>query len=1137
MHPRWVTTVILAVAGAGFFLSSRPFRAGWLRARHYPDPTRAVTILYSHAPRWTPAPRTAVGRWRWSLAGLLALAGLALAGLTLFQGRIGRQLARTAEGLVNARLAESGWSVSFDQFQVVDTGTLRIGTVRLHAGSSSQPPVCEAGPILVRKNGVAALLEMNWHPDELVLEGTEFRIDCGRSTPAQWSSLLECLKRNCNHQRPPAIGGQGCRVVIFDSHHPDSVPWLLRDVTVAADNSQAAGQRPSSRIALSGRGNQLEGLEAEIEIGPLGEIVHCLARATGFRIAAHDLDWLPQEWRSRLGSVSQFQARADLRADFVVPKTAGAAPGWTVSGHVSDLDLAATGCPLPVADARCEFLLKSGRLSVSQVVAGVGSATLTGSGQLLVAGLGKGGDIFAQPWAVRGRLTGLQADAIAPGSLPEEARRWFAQLAPSGSGDFDFDLDWDGRALNRRIVAQVQDMSFTWHRFPWTIQRCVGNASWIGDEFRFALQSLDNGQIVDLSGWVRQPGPDAIWRVEFGCPGDLPVDEKLLQAIDLYPQVAGQIRDLRLRGTFGVRGSFCRENTSAAPLLTYAIDLKHCQVRPARFDYPVREITGQIQVAGRRFDLQQVNGKCGGAPLRVSGGWNPDMGLSLQLIANDLPLDATLRSALPPQSARVWDQLRPAGNARLVHVDLTVPPQAGVEPVVHVEADLEAPGAGDDQGVSLLPEAFPWRITRVGAKVRIGPGRFEALDFRASHGEAWISASLRGEYSAGGWEMRMSDLAGGNLEFDDELLKALPPGLGQSLRQIQVRGKAALGGSLAFRFNGTASPSGVGGESPVALVSYPASNGRSSATNRAAALSGIDAAWNLKFDFQDASASPGLPLEHVSGTIRLAGSQVGGETGCRGLFVLDAASVHGAWITELQGPISLDSHQVAIGMFAGAPSDGGPARPALGKICAGEISLDAHYWDEAGGQFFAQASLAGADLRKAGGCLSREIRESAGYLAGQLRCSGKPGDESSLTGDGTLQLTEARLYELPVMVPVLQALRRSKADRAAFDTAHIDFALRGDQIDLNRIELNGDAISLIGDGRMDWHRKINLDFYTVMGRNQLYLPLLSELYRASSQQIMWLSVDGTLDRPELSQQILPGLNEGLQKLLATEKAE
>lgn len=1099
-------------------------------------PEPPVKILYSQTPRWSPAPRAAVGRWRWRLTVLLAMTGLALTGLTLFQGRIGRQFEDTAERFVNTRLAGSGWSVSFEGFQIVDAGTLRIGRVQLHAGPASQPPVCEAGPILVRKSGLAGLLEMDWRPEALEFAGAEFRLDVGRCSPEQWASLQERLKLNCDHQRPPRVSGQDCRVVVVNSRRPDIAPWLLHDVSVEAGPARTSTQCPATRVTIAGRGNQMAKLEAEIELGEHGEVFRCLARAIDWRVAVDELDWFPPAWRAELGSVSQFQARADVRADYVVPAAATVNPGWVFSGRINDLDLAATGLPLPISDARCDFLVEAGELSVSQLVASVGSATLTGSGRKVIAGPEHGGP-SATPWAVRGRLVGLEAGSIAPGALPPEARRWFTQLAPGGSGDFDFELGWDGHALTRRIMAQVQDMSFTWHRFPWTVQRCVGNASWIGDEFRFALQSLDNGQIVDLAGWVRNPGPDATWRVEFGCPGDLPVDEKLLHAIDLYPQIAGQVRDLRLRGTFGVRGAFSHEQAGSAPVLTYTIDLKHCQARHARFDYPVREITGQVLVAGRRFELQQVNGSCGGAPLRVSGGWNPDTGLRLDLIADDLPLDATLRAALPQHAARVWDQLRPAGNARLVRVELAAPPGAGSHPVVHVEGDLQVPAQPDDPGTSLLPEAFPWRMTRISGKVRIGPGRFEATGFQASHGEAWLSANLQGAYNEAGWEIRLSDVAGGKLEFDDDLLNALPSALGQSLRQIELRGEAAMGGSLAFRCTDHSPATRPPAGSQVALVSYPAVSGNSLSPAKNPALAGVDAAWDLRFDFQDASATPGLPMEHVSGSIRLAGNQVEGQTSCRGDFDLDAASVHGAWITELRGPIAIDSHQVAVGMFAGAQANGDPAVPATGKLCGGAVSLDAHYWDEAGGQFFAQASLSGANLREAGGCLSRELRESGGIAAGQLRCSGKPGDDSSLTGDGSLQLTEARLYELPVVVPVLQALRPSRADRAAFDTANIAFALRGDQIDLNRIELNGDAMSLIGDGRMDWHRKINLDFYTVMGRNQLYVPLLSELVQAGSQQIMWLSVDGTLDRPELSQQILPGINEGLRQLLTPQDPE
>ena len=80
------------------------------------------------------------------------------------------------------------------------------------------------------------------------------------------------------------------------------------------------------------------------------------------------------------------------------------------------------------------------------------------------------------------------------------------------------------------------------------------------------------------------------------------------------------------------------------------------------------------------------------------------------------------------------------------------------------------------------------------------------------------------------------------------------------------------------------------------------------------------------------------------------------------------------------------------------------------------------------------------------------------------------------------------------------------------------------------MEFLGDAISLIGNGKMNLDRDIDLNFYSVMGRNKINIPLISELYRASSQKVLWINVDGTLDNPRTHRHVLPQLNESLQQL-------
>jgi hypothetical protein len=65
---------------------------------------------------------------------------------------------------------------------------------------------------------------------------------------------------------------------------------------------------------------------------------------------------------------------------------------------------------------------------------------------------------------------------------------------------------------------------------------------------------------------------------------------------------------------------------------------------------------------------------------------------------------------------------------------------------------------------------------------------------------------------------------------------------------------------------------------------------------------------------------------------------------------------------------------------------------------------------------------------------------------------------------------------------------------------------------------------------MNLDRDIDLNFYSIAGRNRFRIPILSELYHASSQQILWISVDGTLDNPQMHREVLPHVNDSLRQL-------
>ena len=129
-----------------------------------------------------------------------------------------------------------------------------------------------------------------------------------------------------------------------------------------------------------------------------------------------------------------------------------------------------------------------------------------------------------------------------------------------------------------------------------------------------------------------------------------------------------------------------------------------------------------------------------------------------------------------------------------------------------------------------------------------------------------------------------------------------------------------------------------------------------------------------------------------------------------------------------------------------------------------------------------------------------------------------------------MRLVDADIYELPVMVALLKILRVKVPDRSAFTSSLVDFRIEGPHAYLDNIELSGDAISLVGNGEVDFDSNVNLVLRPIMGEAQAQLPAMKRLLGGASGQFMLVHVDGTLAEPVTSTEAFPTLSAAVQRL-------
>jgi hypothetical protein len=119
---------------------------------------------------------------------------------------------------------------------------------------------------------------------------------------------------------------------------------------------------------------------------------------------------------------------------------------------------------------------------------------------------------------------------------------------------------------------------------------------------------------------------------------------------------------------------------------------------------------------------------------------------------------------------------------------------------------------------------------------------------------------------------------------------------------------------------------------------------------------------------------------------------------------------------------------------------------------------------------------------------------------------------------------------LPFMVSLLKLFNFKPPDSTAFTNSSIDYHIAGDHVYLDKLALNGDAISLEGAGDMGFDGTINLRFHSLPGRADWELPVFKTVMGAASRQVALIRVVGTLSDPKMSREVLPGVGKALQQV-------
>ena len=448
--------------------------------------------------------------------------------------------------------------------------------------------------------------------------------------------------------------------------------------------------------------------------------------------------------------------------------------------------------------------------------------------------------------------------------------------------------------------------------------------------------------------------------------------------------------------------------------------------------------------------------------------------------------------AVPPGVAQAWEELRPRGQ-----IDLT----ADVYHLTgYAKPDIRVSVRPRPESASLEPRFFPYLLEKVGGTLTYHQGQVLMTEFKAQHGRTTIRTNGSGNFAEdGSWEVKLEGLSADRLTRQRELVGALPLKLQKLIDQLKPTGSFALQNS-SMRFAKPSDPTAP-----------------------------LESQWDVQLECHQTDIQAGIELRNIHGTVRLVGESRGSQCYQSGELEIDTATFQGVQFTEIRGPIWIDETRCLLGHWASIQQGLTPRR-ITAKIYDGYLVGDAWVTYDGLPQYGAQASVEGADLLRIMTERFNGGTDFRGKVAANLSLRGRGRQLENMEGEGDVKITDAEIYELPLLVGLLKVLRNSTPDSTAFNESDVKFRIQGRHIYLDQLDFLGDAVSLFGKGETNFDQQLNLAFYGIVGRNEIRVPLIKDIYNKLGQSTMQMYVDGTLSDPQIHTQAFPMVNQLIQQI-------
>ena len=717
------------------------------------------------------------------------------------------------------------------------------------------------------------------------------------------------------------------------------------------------------------------------------------------------------------------------------------------------------------------------------------------------------------PFSLTVNANNLRVDRDTIELLPPAARKVWQKFQPLGVVSGYGKLRFDGHRFDLyESDLQCRDLSLLYHKFQYPIGNCRGRVTFKKRKLDLNLVGSARNTPISITGEIYDPLREKIGWCRVQTEGDLQIDDALiLAAIKHNPKLGSTIQKLHPRGQLSADCLFSKQQKGPGRMKLTAgtkVDFRNAQVQYESFPYPISDVKGRITLRDGRWEFQEFQGFNDGCFITCNGFFDKyaRVPLDLRFVATKIPLDEELKSSfLSERTRQLWHEIRPIGFVGHAQIDLTHIPGTG-RPNITVKATLDDPD-NPAQDLRINHKRFPYSLQNIKGYAVYQAGHLSIRRFSATNKSTVLTADLIARWDENGsWNVRFEKLSGRGIRSDDdELMTALPKELSKVIDRTKLTGDFLINGSLGF--SGT----------PISRF--------------------VTSDWDVILDVHRANFQTGIEFEDASGEVRLKGKNSNGVFLCRGNIELDTVMHRGNQFANLHGPYWTNGERILIG--ANVPREDQRTAPLPLEAVVHEGILRANIEVNLSDvpEFRLQSTLSNASLASMARDIEPKHRNVTGQVSGKIDLSGNGLGIHSFEGKGNASLRDANLGELPVILAVVERLRTGKNDSSAFNSSEIQFQIDGSDLLLDKIVLSGDAITLKGIGRVGYNRDVDLSFYSIVGQERFFTPVLRPIIGEASRQFLEIKVGGTLDQPTTRQDVLPGVSETIGRFFPEQSTQ